>query len=134
MKYHSETIKVECEENCGNSPKKQLLKELTIALAKNDIDYFIQWLTDGVVWDIVGDQRISGKDNVKQALHHRKAHPVKLLRIVNIITHGNTGSVNGTMVLEDKHTIAFCDVYNFSGFGRNSKIKTVTSYHIQIWD
>lgn len=30
-------LKVICEENCGNAPKKQLLKDFNIAMAKCDI-------------------------------------------------------------------------------------------------
>ena len=123
-------MKIECAEDCGNSPKKKLLKELSIAFANNDIDFCVNCVTDDVVWDIVGDRLIQGKDLFEQALRQLKDRKVEQLRILNIITHGNVGSVNGTIVLSDLQHLAFCDVYNFRGFGKNSKIKTITSYVI----
>ena len=129
---HSEKIKVECAENCGNSPKKELLKELSIAFAANDIDFCMNWMTDDVVWDIIGNKRIQGKVAFENELDQmKKDREVQQIRIENIITHGNTGSVNGTLILDDKQSVAFCDVYNFRGFGKNSKIKFITSYVIK---
>ena len=131
MNNHSQNIKVECAENCGNSPKKMLLKDLSIAFAKNEISFCMDWMTDDVVWEIVGDKLIRGKDDFEKALHQMKNCKVQQFRIQNIITHGNTGSLNGTLILHDKHRVAFCDVYNFRGFGKNSKIKAITSYVIK---
>lgn len=131
MGTRSERIIVECAENCGNSPKKQLLRDLTVAYAKQDIRFCIEWMTDDVIWEIVGEQRIQGKDNVEKALYASSEREVQQLRIENIITHGDTGSVNGTVQLSGNQTIAFCDVYNFRGFGRTAKIKKITSYNIQ---
>lgn len=131
MNNHSQNIKVECAENCGNSPKKMLLKDLSIAFAKNEIDFCMDWMTDDVVWDIIGDKLIRGKGDFEKALNQMKDREVQQLSIQNIITHGNTGSVNGTLVLKDKRSVAFCDVYNFRGFGKNSKIKAITSYVIK---
>lgn len=123
---------VECAENCGNSPKKELLKSLSIAFAKNEIDSCIDCMRDDVVWNIIGDQQIQGIDRFEEALHQRKYRKVEKLQIHNIITHGNSGSVNGALMLKGDQRIDFCDVYNFAGFGKNAKIKTITSYLIPI--
>lgn len=131
METHSENIKIECAENCGNSPKKKLLRDLSIAFVKNEIEFCMDWMTDDVVWEIIGDKLIRGKGDFEKALHQMKNCKVQQLRIQNIITHGNTGSVNGTLILNDKESVAFCDVYNFRGFGKNSKIKAITSYIIK---
>ena len=132
MNIPSEHITVDCAENCGNSPKKELLKDLTIAHAKHDIDFCLDWLTDDVVWDMIGDQSIQGKRDVEKILKQWKDHKVQHLRIQNIITHGDTGSVNGTITFSDQQSVAFCHVYNFRGFGKKAKIKTITSYMIQL--
>ncbi|MDA3129444.1 hypothetical protein ACFPTR_03700 [Aliibacillus thermotolerans] len=132
MHSYQENIKIECEENCGNSPKKLLLKDVSIALVKNEIDFCMEWMKEEVVWDIIGDQLIQGKENVEKALNEMKDQEVQELRIHNIITHGNTGSVNGMLVRKDKENIAFCDVYNFAGFGKKAKIQKITSYVIHL--
>lgn len=132
MNAHAENIKIECAENCGNSPKKKLLKDLSIAFAKNEISFCMDWMTDDVLWEIIGQQVIKGKGDFEKALNQMKDRQVRQLLIHNIITHGNTGSVNGTLILHDKQSIAFCDVYRFRGFGKNSKIKAITSYVIAL--
>ena len=131
MGTYSEDVKVECAENCGNSPKKQLLKELSIAFANNNTEFCLDWMTDDVVWEIIGDKTIQGINDFEHTLNEWKTRRVKQLCIANIITHGNTASLNGTLICNDNQTIAFCDVYNFRGFGKNAKIKSITSYVIK---
>jgi hypothetical protein len=124
-------MKIACAEDCGNSPKKKLLKEWSIAAASHDIDFCAEWAADDVVWEIVGDRRIEGKDLFVQALRQWQGRIVEQLRIENIITHGNVGSVNGTIVLDDQRSFAFCNVNKFSS-GKQSKIKAITSYVIEL--
>src|SRR5690625_4765727 len=131
MDTHSENIKIECAENCGNSPKKELLRDLSIAFAKNEIGFCMDWMTDDVAWEIIGDKLIRGKGDFEKALRQMKDREVQQLRIQNIITHGNVGSVNGTLILNDKQSVSFCDVYTFRGFSKNLKIKAITSYIIK---
>lgn len=131
MNSHSEDVKVECAEDCGNSPKKKLLRDLHIAFVKDELEYWMDWVTDDVVWDTVGERIIEGKSDFEKVLDEWKDRKIEHLRIDNIITHGNTASLNGTLLLSDKETIAFCDVYNFKGFGKNAKIKKITSYVIK---
>ncbi|MFD2132287.1 nuclear transport factor 2 family protein [Pseudogracilibacillus auburnensis] len=132
MSTQSNNLKVECTENCGNSPKKMLLKELSIAFAENKISFCMDWMTDDVVWDLIGDKQIQGKANFEKVLIQMQGRRALELHIHNIITHGNTGSVNGTLLLNDQQSVAFCDVYNFRGTVKNAKIKAITSYVIKI--
>lgn len=131
MNTNSEHLKVECAENCGNAPKKQLLKEWTIALAEKNIDFCLDCMRDDIVWNVVGQSKLEGKEKYEKAIKEIRWE-VKKLTIENIITHGNTASVNGIFILEDKKQIAFCDVYKFGGFGKNAKIKEITSYVIPL--
>src|SRR5690625_5890914 len=107
METHSENIKIECAENCGNSPKKELLRDLSIAFVKNEIELCMDWMTDDVVWEIIGDKLIRGKGDFEKTLHQMNNRKVQQIRIQNIITHGNTGSVNGTLIINDKESVAF---------------------------
>lgn len=129
---NSDNLIVKCTEDCGNAPKKQMLKDFTVALAKNDIVSCLEWVREDIVWEIIGEQKINGIDEYEQKLIDMKERNVKELQIENIITHGNTCSVNGTLIFNDLQSIAFCDVYNFAGFGKNAKIKRITSYIIKI--
>lgn len=132
MENNSHHVKVICAENCGNSPKKKLLKELSVAFAKNEFDFCVDWVTDDIIWEIVGDQTIQGKSDFERALNQFKDRKVQQLSIENIITHGNTGSVNGELTLNNHQRVAFCDIYNFRGFRKDAKIKAITSYAIPL--
>ena len=125
-----ENIKIECLENCGNSPKKTLLKDLGIAFVTNKIDHCLEWLTEDITIEMVGNKQIDGIDNVKKWWENYWNYQANHLRIINIITHGNTASINGTLHFNDHHDIAFCHVLQFRGFGKNAKIKKITAYII----
>ena len=111
--------------------KRGCLRTLQSLLPISDIRFCVDCVADDVVWHIVGDKRIRGKGDFETALNQMKDREVQQMHIHNIITHGNTGSVNGTLILNDKQSVAFCDVYNFKGFGKNSKIKLITSYVVK---
>lgn len=123
-------VTVICEENCNNAPKKQLLKELMTALVHNNIDYFIEWLTDDIHWKIIGEHEVFGLETIEKELQQITKLNITLLHIDNIITHGNVASLNGFFERNDAEPIHFCHVYRFSGFGKKAKIKEITSYII----
>lgn len=125
-------LKIICDEDCGNAPKKELLKEFNIAFAKNDIDLIVEDVTDDVTWNIIGDKRIQGKDDFTVALRQMNHGKAVELHISNIITHGKTASTNGILKFSHKKSSAFCDVYVFSSAGKDAKIKEITSYVIEV--
>jgi len=123
-------IKIISLKDCGNSPKKLLLKQLTIAFATHQIETLFDLFTDDFLWNIVGDRKIQSKEIFIEELKRRRSMEVSELHIINIITHGASGAINGTMTLKDQTKLTFCDVYIFNGAGKSAKIKELTSYHI----
>jgi hypothetical protein len=123
--------KIIVSEDCGNSPKNIFLEKLTAAFAKRDIKYILGNVTDDIRWNIVGDTLIESKDNLAEALERMKNEQVAELTIRHITTHGKVGAVDGTLVLEDGKTRAFCDVYEFNG-AKATAVKEITSYVIDI--
>lgn len=126
-------LKIICADDCKNAPKKILLKEFHIALAKNDIDLIPDNLTIDVYWNIIGEKLIQGKEDFTEYLYHMQKHKVIEIQMKNIITHGRTGAVNGLLRLENKKSFAFSNIFNFSNASKHSKIKEITSYVIEIF-
>jgi hypothetical protein len=124
--------KVVVGEDCGNSPKALLLRDLNIAFAKNNVPFILEHVTDDITWIMVGDQTIQGKANFAAVLERMKDNEVAEVRLDNIITHGDTGAVNGCLKMKDGNTYAFCDVYKFNGHSKAAKIREITSYNIEI--
>lgn len=127
-------MQVQCAEDCGNAPKKRLLRDLCIDHWGDEGAMFGDYLTDEAVWHVIGEAqtRHVGKDVVHDALQSSRIGKPAELHIHNIITHGNTASLNATVVLEDGNRIEYCDVYRFAGFGPKAKIKEITSYRFHI--
>lgn len=119
------------DEDCGNAPKKELLRDFKIAFVKGDIEYLLQNTTDDIQWTMVGDQIFEGKEQVTKMLEQTRKTKTAELALYNIITHGNTGAVNGVSKLENGALVAFCDVYRFSSNAKNAKIKEISSYVIK---
>ncbi|MDR7132573.1 hypothetical protein J2X69_004946 [Algoriphagus sp. 4150] len=63
--------KITSSPNCGNSPKMAFLKEFKIAYATGNVEFLVESITDEIVWNIVGDKRIQGKENVTDELEKR---------------------------------------------------------------
>lgn len=128
-------VKIICTEDCGNAPKKILLKELTSAFAKGTAQrVLLPRLANDVVWEVVGAEPIKGIDSVAKMLEEaeQSGNKASRLEIENIITHGNAGSVNGHISMMDGKRYAFCDVYVWSSTSAKSAIKKITSYSIEV--
>ena len=74
-------IKINIGTDCGNSPKKQFLKEINIAFAKSDSDFLIASVSDKIIWDIIGDRKIEGKENFAEELEKMKSQKASELII-----------------------------------------------------
>ncbi|WP_197257521.1 nuclear transport factor 2 family protein [Paenibacillus dendritiformis] len=122
MKSDYGNFRVSCPENCGNAPKKLLLKELHIAFTAGDIPFILEQMTDDMVWNVVGAQKMEGKDKLAAALIRLKSGKAIALQISSIITHGTSGSANGSITLDTGQGYAFCGVYHFNR-AKQAKIK-----------
>ncbi len=121
--------KIVCNPNCGNSPKMEFLKKFNIAFAKGDIEFIIGSVTDDIVWDIIGDRKIEGKEKFVSALKNMLPYKTTELTLDRVLLHGKEGAANGVMKLENGKTYAFADFYRFSG-AKGAKIQLLTSYVI----
>ncbi|MBO0792880.1 MAG: hypothetical protein J2P36_18305 [Ktedonobacteraceae bacterium] len=125
-------VKIICEEDCGNAPKKLFLNDVSIAFAKGDAVFILDNVADDICWNIVGKELIERKDGVAEKLKQMKEEKTAEFFIESISTHGATGAVNGTRRLESGETYGFCDVYRFSSTRNYAKISKITSYVIAI--
>ncbi len=124
-------LKIISSPNCGNSPKMTFLKEFNITLAKGDLDFLTESVTDEIVWNIVGDRKIEGKKEFIEELKKTKEKNVTELTLKQILSHGKEGAVNGITKTENKKEYAFSNFYFFKG-AKGAKIKLITSYIIEI--
>jgi len=124
--------KVIYADDCGNAPKKRVLRDFNIAFAKADMAFILDQVAENIEWNIVGDRVIKGKTQFAEMLKKMKKDSVLEIHLNQIITHGNVASANGLLVFDNNRKIAFCDVYLFNNFSKHAKIKEITSYVIEL--
>jgi|SRR5690606_37105223 len=109
--------KIHMQPDCGNAPRKLFLKDLNVALANGDIDFFTKNIQDNITWEMVGKWQVTGKESYLKSIKEHKLWKVKELTIDTIITHGPDASVSGQIKAADNSVCAFCDIYRFKGTG-----------------
>jgi len=113
--------KITSSPDCGNSPKKELLKKINIAFANGNSDFLTESVADKIVWDIIGEKKIVGKEKFTEHLIKMKAEKASELVLDRILTHGKEGAVNGIMKMQNGKKYAFSDFYDFNG-AKGSKV------------
>lgn len=126
----NEMTKITVNTDCGNAPKREFLKEFNSAFAKGNVEFLIESVADDVVWEQVGDKRISGKEQFAAALEKMKQEKVAELILEQILSHGKEGAANGVIRMQDGRVYAFSDFYRFNS-AKGAKLKTITSYLIE---
>lgn len=117
--------------DCGNAPKKVVLKDLIEAFAKNDREVIEKFCRKDVSWNIINDISVQGVDAIIDVLETKWPEEIEKLQLLNVITHGHTAAANGTASFTNGTTLAFCNVYKFVSPGKNL-IKEMTSYVIKM--
>lgn len=116
--------------DCGNSPRKEFLKQFHIAMAEGDWPFVADNLSDSIRWEWVGSQVLENKEAAEEQLVKSPLWEVKTLDVDAIITHGNEASANGRVLTSEGKTFAFCNVYKFKGF-KGTMLQSVQTYLIQ---
>ena len=123
--------KIVSSPNCGNSPKMEFLKDFNIAFAKGNVELIFESVTDDIIWNIIGDKKIEGKDKFTQELEKMKMKKASELILDRILTHGKEGAVSGVIKMQNGKKYAFSDFYEFS-CAKGGKVKSITSYIVKI--
>ncbi len=104
----------------------EFLKEFNIAFAKGNLEFIAESITDNIIWNIIGDRKIEGKEKFTEELEKMKSEKATELIIDQILSHGKEGATNGIMKMENGKKYAFSDFYKFEG-AKGAKIKSITS-------
>ncbi|HEY4557698.1 MAG TPA: hypothetical protein VIG82_05860 [Enteractinococcus sp.] len=121
---------VEAPEDCGNAPRKIVIRDFLIALYQQDEDHVLEALAEDIRWELVGSRVLNGLEEVREWL--RREPPVRELHIAMVITHGTDCGVDGWVVYADGRTRALSHVLIFAGHAKSAKIKALRSYLIDI--
>jgi hypothetical protein len=81
-------VKIACAEDCGNAPKKELLRAFNVAFVCNDVDFITETITEDIQWNFIGSNVLQGKAHVFRMLEKLIDKKPTEFVISNIITHG----------------------------------------------
>jgi hypothetical protein len=124
-------VNVQVGPDCGNAPKKRVLRDFSIAFARHDKSAVLAAVVDDVEWRIIGDRDVTGIEAFGDALDDAWSATVHRLSVETILTHGAQGSVSGSLLLAGSKTLHFCDVYTFTSHSKSAKIARITSYWLR---
>lgn len=119
---------VRIPDNCGNAPRKIIVRDFLIALySRNSFDV-TEMLTPNICWEIVGVSSLDGIDSVRDWLLAETA-PTEL-HINTIITHGRESGADGNIVFANGTVLRFCHMLMFAGAAKSAKITEIRSFCI----
>ncbi|PYI64576.1 hypothetical protein CVV68_21505 [Arthrobacter livingstonensis] len=118
------------EPDCGNAPRKTIVRDLVVALAVKDVDFVASLVTNDASWALVGEQHLVGGPAVVAWVSGLPS--VSAVVFGSLLTHGRGASVDGVLELSDGTKMGFCHVLRFAGAGKTAKLVGVNSYVIDI--
>ena len=116
---------------CGNAPKKALVRDLTVLFASYQVPEAMAHLADDVVWTLVGDKPVHGREAFARELEAMSGNKAVALTIHAILTHGTEAAVHGEMHMADGHRFGFADFYTFTS-AKGDRVQSITSYVIKL--
>lgn len=115
-------MKINISPDCGNSPKREFIKEFNLAFFLGKTDFIIEHVSDDITWEIFGDKTINGKADFEKEIQTMGGCPADELSVHQIITHGKEAASRGEFTMGEK-TYAFSDFYVFKSAGSKSITK-----------
>ena len=114
--------------DCGNAPRKMVIRDFLIAVYQRDVDAVLAALHDNIQWEIVETTRLEGHDAVRAWFAEQP--PATELHVAMVITHGTDCGADGTVIHADGSQSRFNHILVFAGHSKTAKIKQLRSYVI----
>lgn len=111
------------------------ITQLSQEFSGGNFKFTYNFIADDIVWNIVGDKILKGKDAVIEFCNATAAYFAEVTTefvMVNLICDGKAVAIDGTAAFTNKENkriqISSCDVYQFE----EGRIKSITSYCIVV--
>jgi ketosteroid isomerase-like protein len=109
---------------------KSVLENANAAISEGDIEGFLSFCTDDIVWTIVGDKSLTGKEVVRQWMATMYVEPPKFT-VSNLIAEGDFVTALGSIRAKDNDgkeaDYSYCDVWRF----RDGKMAELRAFVIK---
>src|SRR5690349_21140297 len=88
------------EEDCGNSPRKEFLRDFNLAFIGGEVEKTLGFVAEDVTWELVGEGTIEGRAGMRAWLESMAGKSARRVVLKNIITHGRAAAINGSYEME----------------------------------
>jgi len=106
--------------------------EIVTAFDENDVETILNSVTDDIVWNMVGNETVSGKENLRKFFADHADMKMISSTKDHIIIDGDSACVDGYVHCSDgkdkNFHMNYCDIYDIE----KEKIKKITSYCVNI--
>ncbi len=115
----------------GNNPQKEVIKNFNVAFGKGDIAFLLASVSENIVWNMVGNEKITGKKGFEVVVKNMAEEEAKKLTLEQMVVEGSVGTAYGTIEDKEGNIWSFSDFYEFESM-ENHKIKSLTSHLIKV--
>ena len=113
------------------SDTKSILNQANSAISRGDYEGFLSYCTEDTEWTFIGEQKLSGKQAVREYMASTYIEPPKF-RVDRLIAEGDCLTAIGEIDLKDKSGtvthFAYCDVWRI----RDGRLAELKAYVVQI--
>jgi hypothetical protein len=117
--------------DCGNAPKKALVRDWLIAAAKGDTASIRAHLAEQARWETVGETECCGVEEVAEGLAGL-GEDVAVFRLDRLLSHGKHVAVDGSVEQADGASTRFAHFIEFDGHGKKSRIASIVTYVVPV--
>jgi ketosteroid isomerase-like protein len=113
-----------------SAKNKEIIAKVNAAFAQGSVDGFLSFCADNVVWTMIGEKTVKGKEAIRQWMTSMDMEPPKFT-VRNVIAEGDFVAAYGDVTMKDKDgkttPYGYCDIYHFRG----DKIIEMTTFVVK---
>jgi len=111
--------------------RREIVQRINEGFAENNLEKVLSFCTDDLVWTMVGDTTVRGKDSIRDWMASMDPQPPKIT-IRQTVAEGDSVVTRGDMSMQDTKggpavPYTFCDIYRFAG----DKVAELTAFVIR---
>jgi ketosteroid isomerase-like protein len=94
--------------------KKDIVKKINDSFASGSSDGFLEFCTDDITWNMVGEPEVKGKQAVREFMASNGGMEPPKFTVDKIVAEGDSAVCWGDMTMGND-AFSYCDVYTFDG-------------------
>lgn len=111
--------------------RKEIVQRINEAFAENNLEKVLSFCTDDLIWTMVGDTTVQGKDPIRKWMASMNPQPPRFT-IQQTVAENDFVITRGDMIMQEKKNgpsipYTFCDIYRFVG----DKVAELTAFVIR---